>query len=153
VAGCEMHASGVKTPFVKGCRSAGINPRPTAPGHLRWGNLPSGRTACGGENEGFRIPSLRAATPRTKSCPFTPLSKDRLPHPNEQQSLLIGTRATRRPKKQSESVSFPPRSPKARDTLRRCSGQAFDFPQYRLSTPRTKPVRGDPGSGAPRFSC
>jgi hypothetical protein len=28
---------------------------------------------------------------------------------------LIRTRATRRPKKQSESVSFPPRSPKARD--------------------------------------
>ena len=30
-------------------------------------------------------------------------------------SGLIGTRATRRPKKQSESVSFPPRSSKARE--------------------------------------
>jgi hypothetical protein len=38
-------------------------------------------------------------------------------------SGLIGTRATRRPKKQSETVSFPPRSPKARDLLRQAQGK------------------------------
>jgi len=127
----------------------------------KWGNnlqAPAVRpAACGGENEGSRFPSLRPTTPRTKSCPFTPLKKDRFPHPNEQKSLattprsrvrflgalvvgnpgkakdeaprlygsfkgrapgkseLIGTPATRRSKKQAESVSFPPRSPKARD--------------------------------------
>jgi len=63
----------------------------------KWGNnlqAPAVRpAACGGENEGSRFPSLRPTTPRTKSCPFTPLKKDRFPHPNEQKSLATTPRS------------------------------------------------------------
>ena len=43
--------------------------------------------------QGSEIREQGTATPRTKTCPFTPASKDRFPHPNEQKSLATTPRS------------------------------------------------------------
>src|ERR1035438_10802363 len=48
-----------------------------------WKNQ-TGRTAFSAKGDRKR----HYSTPRTKTCPFTPASKDRFSHPNEHQSLV-----------------------------------------------------------------